>query len=114
MAKYRLENNAVEKSTYVIHLDFKDENGSAVTPGTLTWTLTDSKGRVINSRENVAVSVPSSSEDVVLYGNDLALSQNDNRLRVFTVYATWSGTYGSSLPLRNECEFLIESLIKVS
>lgn len=114
MARYRLENNAVEKSTYVINMSFKDENGTAVTPGTLTWTLTDTKGRVINSRENVAVSVPTSSENVVLYGDDLALSQNDNRTRVFTAYATWSGTYGASLPLRNECEFMIESLLKVS
>lgn len=114
MARYKLENNATEKSTYVITCEFEDENGDAITPGTLTWTLTDTKGRIINSREDVSVSDPTSSEDIVLYGDDLALSQNDNRIRVFTVYATWSGTYGSSLPLRNECEFKIDNLLKVT
>ena len=112
---YRLEDNAKEKATYVITVAFKDENGTAITPKTLSWSLTDRKGRVINSREDVAVGSPSSSENIVLSGNDLALANNDNRIRVLSIYATYdSATYGNDLPLREEAEFKIENLIKVS
>jgi hypothetical protein len=112
---YRLEDNAIEKSTYVITVAFKDENGTAITPKTLTWTLSDKKGRIINSRDTVTVVTPASSENIVLSNNDLALANNDNRVRVLTVEATFDSLeYGNDLPLKESAEFVIQNLLKVS
>jgi len=114
MATYTLNDIAIEESTYIITVETKDENGDAITPLTLTWTLTDPKARVINSRSDVSVTSPTSSEDIVLSGDDLALGQNDNRIRIFTAEATYSGTYGASLPLKKSAQFKIDNLIKVT
>jgi len=115
MPTYRLEEEAIEKGTYVITVEFEDEDGDAITPKTLTWTLSDKKGRIINSREDVSVVTPSSSNDIVLSGNDLALPNTDNRVRIFTAEATYDSlSYGNDLPIKEEAEFVVRKLINVS
>lgn len=115
MSLVMLEDKAKEKSTFVVNASFEDEDGDAITPTSITWTLTDRKGRIINSRESVSVAVPAASNDIVLTGNDLALQQNDDRIRVFTVEAVYdSAAYGNDLTLNDEAEFEILSLLKVT
>ena len=111
-----LSSVAVEKSTYVVVAAFTDENGDAVAPTTLTWTLTDSEGNIRNSRENVEVSSPSSSENIVLSGKDLALKNQGNYKedRILKIHATYTSSYGSGLPLRASCRFSIVNLKAVS
>ena len=43
MALITLAEEAVERSTYVVTLSFEDEDGMAVAPSTLTWTLTTTR-----------------------------------------------------------------------
>ncbi len=110
----KLTSTAVEGSTYVINASPTDENDDAITPLTLTWSLQDTNKNYINSREDVSVSSPTTSNDIVLTGNDLAIAQaNDNRRRYFTTKATWSGTYGASTALVESCEFKIYNSIDV-
>ena len=110
----KLTSTAVEGSTFVINIAPKDENDDAVTPLTVTWSLQDLNRNYINSREDVSVSSPTSSEDIVLTGDDLALSQpNGNERRFFTSKVTWSGTYGASTNLVESCEFKIYNSIDV-
>lgn len=108
----KLTTDAPEKGTFPVDLAFTDENGDAVSPDTLTWTLTDMDGTVINSREDVAVSSPSSSETITLSGDDLALSSEDSEYeeRMLIIKGTYTSDLGSGLPLRGGVIF---SVVKV-
>ena len=63
---------AIEQSTYVITASFTDETGAAVVPNSVTWTLVNGDGQVVNSRSAVSVT-PASSVTIVLSGDDLDL-----------------------------------------
>jgi len=111
-----LTTHAKEKSTFVITAAFTDEDGNAVAPKTLTWTLTDDGGTVINEKEDEVVSSPSASEDIVLSGDDLALQSGEETrgVRILTVEATYDSDAGSDLPLNEEIRFIVDGLVAVS
>lgn len=110
-----LTTHATEKSTFVVTAAFTDEDDAAVAPATLTWTLTDSDGSVINSRLDVVVSTPTSSEDIVLSGDDLAIqSATDTGVRILTTEATYSSSLGTGLSLRGQVTFIIDGLVAIT
>lgn len=110
-----LTTRAVERSTFIITAAFTDSAGAAVVPDSITWTLTDEMGRVVNSRLAVAVAVPASSIDIVLYDADLALRDaRDTGGRVLTVEAVYDSTEGDNLTLKDEARFRITPLVKVA
>jgi len=110
-----LSTHAVEESTYIITAAFTDEDDNAVSPNTLTWTLTDTGGNVINDRQAENVDSPSSSEDIVLSGDDLQITgDSDNGRRILTVEATYDSNAGSDLPLKDSCKFQIDDLLVIS
>ena len=65
MARTILTTEAVEKSTYVVPVTFRDENGISVAPTAATWTLTNEYGVVINSRSDVAISPLAATVNIV-------------------------------------------------
>ena len=99
--------SATERGTYVITASFYDESEAAVTPNSVTWTLTDGYGKVVNSRSAVAAT-PSTSVDIVLSGDDLDL--DDGEQRILRVDADYDSTYGSGLPLISSVSFLVEAV----
>ena len=104
---------AVEKSTYVVTLAFKDEDNDPVTPASGTWTLTDEDGTVINSREDIEISGLSTSNDVVLSGDDLAVSSGFagvSEKRIFTFEGTYNSDLGVGLPLKDQLIFPVYNL----
>lgn len=107
----QLEAMAKEKSTYVVTAAFTDEEGTAVSPTAITWTLTSATGTVINDRLNVTVT-PAPSVEVVLTNLDLAIGTNGTT-RVFTIKATYNSDSGTGLTLNDECRFLIADLLNV-
>jgi hypothetical protein len=109
-----LTEEAVERSTYVVVLTFKDEDGQPVSPTTLTWTLTDGTGTVINERAAVAVT-PASTINVVLTDEDLALLGGmDAGERYLLVEGEYTSNLGTGLALREEVKFNVRNLVKVS
>lgn len=109
MARPKLVVEAVEESTYVITVSFTDESGAAVAPNAgLAWTLTDINGTIINARSAVAIT-PAESVDIVLSGDDLALS-GDNAQRLVTVQGTYDSSLGADLPLKEEVHFTVRGL----
>ena len=104
-----IKETATEQSSFKITATFYDESGNAVAPDTMLWTLTDDKGTsVINSREDVAIVTPESSENILLEGDDLAVDGNAKTKRK----VTWQGTYtsiefGAGKPLKDEVTFYI-------
>ena len=101
-----LTTHAVEESTYIITAAFADENGDAVIPSAITWTLTDRSGTVINFRDEVAVAVPAALVNIVLSGDDLA----GIGLRILTVQGIYDSASGSNLPLNDEVIFMIDDV----
>jgi hypothetical protein len=107
----QLSVRAVEESTYVVAVAFLDEVGDEVIPETIVWSLTDLDGNVINSRSDVEVSPTAASINIVLSGDDLAISSTLDR--VVTVEATYNSAYGVDLPLRAAAKFSIENLVVI-
>ena len=107
--------NAKERGTYVIQIDFKDDYGLSISPKTAIWTLTDPRGQVIGTREDVVITTPEALELIVLSAGDLALGgdYHDDK-RVLTVEWTFDSTLGSDLPGKDDCEFTIDNLTPVT
>lgn len=107
-----LTQKAVENSTYSIAAAFSDSAGNAVVPNSLTWSLADRDGTIINSREDVAVETPAATVTIVLYGDDLELADPDNAARVFLIKGDYDDPdLGDGLPIAAEICFEIEELI---
>ena len=103
-----------EQGTAIITVTCADENGDAVNPDSLTWSLVDRSGNAINSRKDVSISSPTSSEDIVLSGDDLVVPDGyDSVKRWVVIEGTYSSDAGSGLPLRDQCEFTVTNLKKV-
>ncbi len=114
MARIILTTEAVEQSTYVIPVTFRDETATAIAPDAVTWTLTDRHGAVINSRSDVAISSLAATINIVLTGADLDIQDDpDDGIRLVTIEAVYSSSAGSNLNLREEIEFSIRPLVAV-
>lgn len=113
----RITTKATEESTYIITVSFTDEDGNAVTPNSIVWTLTDLDGTVINSREDVSIGSPASSVDIVLSGDDLQVQSSESGRkyvsRLFTVEAVYDSNAGSDLSLKDDAVFDIDCLAVV-
>ena len=108
-----LSDKAVEKSTYVVTVAFADEDGNAVTPDSISWTLSDTDGNVVNSRSDVSITVPAASNDIVLSGDDLAIPRPSMLRRRMTIEAVYDSDAGSDLPFKGEIEFEVTPLTNV-
>jgi hypothetical protein len=98
---------ATDGGTYVITASFTDEAGDAVTPNTLTWSLYDRRGAVINSRLDETL-VAAASVTIVLSGDDLLHS--DGAERYLIIEGDYDSSNGSGLPLRVEAHFFVQDL----
>ena len=110
----RLTTKAPEKGTYLVTVAFTDEAGTAVTPDSITWRLTDENGAVVNSRSTVAISVPAASNTIILSGSDLTVNDPTNTRRKLSVYAVLDLVAGNDKPVRDEVEFEIDNFVSVS
>lgn len=98
---------AVEGDTYPVYLEFTNRiTGDSAVPDTLSWTLTDTAGTVINSRNGVSLT-PAAAVYVVMSGLDLAVAGATPEDRVLTVSGTYDATYGDNLPIRREFRFQV-------
>jgi uncharacterized phiE125 gp8 family phage protein len=102
-----LPNNTVK-----LTIAFTDEDGTAATPNDpTTWSLKDSSGNVVNSRDQVDITEVS-SVDVVLTGADLAsLGANDDGIREVHVEGTYDSNAGSDLSLNAVHAFVIGDVL---
>ena len=102
-----------EGGAYVITISCTDEDGNAKNPKTLNWTLTTEDGQtIINNREDVEITNPTSEEVVVLNGDDcMVLPHETSRkiIRLFTVKGTYDSDLGTDLNLRGQCYIQLEN-----
>lgn len=105
---------ANEQSTFWITIGFLDEDNNAMAPDVATWTLTDLKGNIINTQEDVSITTPETSETVELSGDDLAVDGNDVVQRLVTLEGTYTSVnYGAGKPFKFQIQFPIEPTIIV-
>ena len=103
-----MKETATEGSSFKVTATFYDESGNAVAPDTLTWTLTDEDGSIINGRDAVVITTPSSTENILLEGDDLAVDGNDPVQRIVTFVGTYtSAEFGASKPLVDQSTFTV-------
>ena len=102
-----------EKGTAVLGVAFTDEDDSAVTPSTITWTLTDINGTIINNRDAESIT-PASSINIVMSGDDLALDAGVGDTRIVTVEWVYTSSYGVGLPGKDQAKFSIKDLVAVT
>lgn len=112
----KLTSYAVENSTFAIVAAFTDENDDALTPDSITWTLCDTTGAIVNSREDVAIGSPAVSVTIVLSGDDLAVIDNSNQseTRYLEISAVFDSDLGDDLPLKDRAEFKVINLKSVT
>lgn len=114
MARILLTAEAVEQSTYIVPVTFRDEEGQEIAPTAATWTLTNEYGVVVNERVAVPLSPLAATVNVVLTGADLRMmGELDNRKRLLLIEATYSSSLGTGLHLREEIEFSMRPLVGV-
>ena len=104
--------DVMDASSKVVTITFKNESGTAVSPVTATWTLTDGDGDVVNNRTDVVISSPTSTEKIALSGDDLLYS--DGAKRYLVVESTYtSSVTGTVLPLTSGVWFRVTDLPSV-
>ena len=110
-----IDTKPAEEGTAVITVAFTDHDGDAVSPnaGTLTWTLTDGRGTVINNRSAVAIT-SAASVTIVLSGNDLSVTTATGAKRIITVEGLYNSTDGNNLPIKVQGFFTIEHFVAVT
>lgn len=111
----KLSDKAVEGSTFTIRAAFNevqpDGTKSPVVPNAgLKWSLSDKDGGAVNGKTDIPLS-PAATVDIVLSGDDLALSTNRPVRRFVTVEGTYNGVAGNNLPLVDEVSFQIYNLV---
>jgi hypothetical protein len=98
----------LEESSCVARVTFFDMSSppAAVTPDSVTYTLTDTAGTVINSVLDTAISA-AATVNIVLSGDDLNLTEGVGKKRRLLVEYVYDSTYGNNLPGKEEIEFEI-------
>ncbi len=108
-----LNTRAKEKGTYTVVVSFTDEDGSAVTPNNLQWSLKDLQGNFINYRSGETL-VPGTSVNITLSGLDLALpSGSDEPSVVVVLEGDYDSSYGSGLPISDSVIITIDDVFGV-
>lgn len=97
-----------DKSSLFLTLTFTDEDGASATPKTVTYTLMDADGTIINLREDVSVT-PASSMTIVLSGNDVDYDDGSKRVILFKI--TYDSSLENDVPFNAEYSFTINNLI---
>ena len=124
-----IEQVAHEKSTICIYVTLLDIDETETNPKSMLWTLVDSSGNIMNSREQVVVAAGSlgtaldsegrASTLIVLSGDDLVLSETEETSRKVTrdgasrrvvIEATYDSSVGTDLPVTGAGEFFVTNL----
>lgn len=107
---------ANEGGSKVVTAVFTDEDGADVVPNSVNWTLVNEAGSVINSRENVVVSV-AQSVSIVLSGDDLPW-YGAKITDTYPIYVSFNVEYDSVLesdvPLVEEQKINVRNIIGTS
>ena len=105
-----LTTKAREGGVFGVTVSFKDtDSTTAVTPDSASWSLYSKTDQIVNSRTDVSIAAPSTSNTIVLSGNDLRLTDTDKRKLVVT-YQYDSATLGNNVVDVVQISFDVEAV----
>ncbi len=107
-----LTTNAVERSTYIVDAQFSNASGTTFVPTTVSWTLSNRAGTDQNGRTDVSTTA-ATTVTIVLSGSDLTLVAGDDGMRIIYFEVLYDSTFGTGLKLKEEANFIIDSLVNV-
>lgn len=105
-----IDTSVNEGGTLFVTAAFIDEEGASIAPHTLTWTLTNKKGNVINDRENVPIDTPGESETVVLTGDDLVLAHDADDFVILQFRGLYDSDIEHDLVIIEEAEIPVTNI----
>ena len=105
---------ATEQGTYIINIQFEDEDGTSFIPNEAYWTLLDADGDIVNDREEVEISDLATSIDIVLTDEDLVVVANTLDKRFLVIEGLYNSNQGDDLVFRDQAIFYIDRLKKAS
>lgn len=102
-----LSTHATDRGTFVVPVSFTDEAGNTVVPKSITWSLRNEHGQIVNEREDEEIGDDDldATIEIVLQGDDL--DRTAGRWRHLTTEAIYDSDAGSDLPSRDTCHFYI-------
>jgi len=100
---------AIEGSSFFATVTYKDEDGNAITPNNAYWSLRTMDGTVVNSRTSVEITTPTTSDVIVLQGDDLERGDDDGK-RLVVVWGEYDSANGTDLPFVVQAAFDIEAV----
>lgn len=105
----KLRKPADAGSTYVIPLRLLDEEDSLSPPLTLSWSLFNEAGKIVNGRTNQEFAQLASTMNLVLEGDDLP----DDQGELMVLFdGTYNSTLGSNRKIRGGVRFDVVPLPK--
>ena len=103
-----LESIANIESTFKITVEVLNTSGVAVQPTSMTWTLSDESGNLINNRQQETVISPAIQQDIYLTGPDLATTNPTVKIkRILLIEATYNEGDLTGLPYKEEYWFWV-------
>ena len=107
-----------ERGTAVFPFSFFDENGEADSPAYMKWSLVSDDKEIIAGLENVEVTSPAHTTEIVLSGDDLQILSSEEDQDTVARRLVIEGTYNSSdfgvLPFTEQLRFFVNNLHKIS
>jgi len=93
---------------------FKDEEDHEITPTEIKWSLTDTNGTVINSREDENV-IPAASVKITINGDDTDLQAGEKYRgeRIFILKIKFNSDAGVNMEGYAEIHFIIDNIENV-
>ena len=110
----RITKHAREENSYTVSMQFSDEDGTTCTCETLTWTLTDMDGNIINGRDGVSVTPSATTETVTLTPSDTTIVSGQNNERLFLAEWTYNSDYGTGLTGKEQAIFIVNELLHIT
>lgn len=114
-----IKEKAGEESTFPLEAALLDYQGVFIPEGditSITWTLSDVDGNIINSRKDVVIAAITNPVTAVLFGDDLVVlaGDSDNQYkRRFTMKYVFDSEFGTGQPQNEEAEFQIDPFVNV-
>lgn len=102
-----------EQSTPTFLVSFKDEDGVATVPLTITWDLSAMDGTVLALNQSVLVPAAVSSITLTTAQTRFLQDETEKAERLLSIYATYNSDYGTGLVARKQVRFTIEQFTMI-
>ena len=114
MATETISTHARDKTYFIVSITFTDEVPKNVAPNSATWTLTDMDGNVINGRDAVSISSPTTTSTITLTGTDTTIVLGQTNERLLLAEWVYNSTHGNNRIGKKQAIIVIDDLLHIT